>query len=96
MDQREERVRLETERFRITGTVTLSRNGYRSRISDLLNASEREFLPLTDVTLEPLNGDQPDRTVGKSIVIDVAHGAKRDLRKPGQLNLCPSSRIVEQ
>jgi len=60
VDQREERVRLETERFRITGTVTLSRNGYRSRISDLLNASEREFLPLTDVTLEPLNGDQPE------------------------------------
>ena len=60
MDQREERVRLETERFRITGTVTLSRNGYRSRISDLLNASEREFLPLKDVTLEPLDGGEAE------------------------------------
>ncbi|HEV3228005.1 MAG TPA: hypothetical protein VGY97_00925 [Solirubrobacteraceae bacterium] len=60
MDQREERIRLETERYRITGSVTLARNGYRSRISDLLNASEREFLPLTDVTVEPLAGGEPE------------------------------------
>jgi flavin-dependent dehydrogenase len=57
--QRTERVELETTRHRITGDVTLAANGFRSRISDLLNASEREFLSLTDVELIPLDGGEP-------------------------------------
>jgi hypothetical protein len=52
MSKRQERVYFETSRHRILGTLTLAREGYRSRISDLLNATERDFLPLTDVTLE--------------------------------------------
>ena len=56
--QRRERVELETMRHRITGSLTLAANGFRSRVSDLLNASEREFLALTDVTLEPLGGGE--------------------------------------
>lgn len=59
--QRLQRIQLETTRHRITGDVTLSESGFRSRISDLLNASEREFLPLTDVTLEPLDGGPASR-----------------------------------
>ena len=54
--QRKERIELETARHRITGSVTLSQNGFRSRVSDLLNASERDFIALTDVTLEPIDG----------------------------------------
>ena len=57
--QRKERIELETQRHRITGAVTLSQNGFRSRISDLLNATEREFIALTDVTLTPLDGSAP-------------------------------------
>lgn len=56
ISQRRERVRLETERHRIEGVITLARDGYRSRVSDVLNASEREFITLTDVTVEPLEG----------------------------------------
>jgi hypothetical protein len=56
MEHRQERIRLETPRHRIEGVVTLARDGYRSRVSDLLNASERAFLSLTDVSLEPLDG----------------------------------------
>ena len=56
MATRQERLRIETLRHRILGTVTLPRDGYRSRVSDFLNASEREFLPLTDVTVTPLDG----------------------------------------
>lgn len=52
MEQRRERIYLETERHRISGHVTLARDGYRSRISDVLNATEREFLPLTDAIVE--------------------------------------------
>jgi hypothetical protein len=56
MDHRRERIRLETERHRIDGFLTLARDGYRSRVSDVLNASERDFLTLTDVTVAPLAG----------------------------------------
>ena len=56
VDQRRERVRVETERLRIEGSITLARDGFRSRVSDVLNAAERDFITLTDVTLQPLEG----------------------------------------
>jgi hypothetical protein len=59
--QRQERIELETQRHRITGDVTLAANGFRSRVSDLLNATEREFISLTDVELTPLDGGEPTK-----------------------------------
>jgi hypothetical protein len=56
MDHRKERIRIETERHRIEGVLTLARDGYRSRVSDVLNASEREFITLTEVTVSPIEG----------------------------------------
>jgi hypothetical protein len=56
VDHRQERIRIETERHRIDGVITLARDGYRSRVSDVLNASERDFITLTDVTVAPLDG----------------------------------------
>jgi hypothetical protein len=56
MEHRKERIRIETERHRIEGMITLARDGYRSRVSDVLNASERDFLTLTEVTVAPLEG----------------------------------------
>jgi hypothetical protein len=56
MDHRRERIRIETERHRIIGELTLARDGYRSRVSDVLNAPERDFLTLTDVSVEPISG----------------------------------------
>jgi hypothetical protein len=56
IDHRTERIRIETERHRIEGLLTLARDGYRSRVSDVLNASERDFITLTDVTIAPLDG----------------------------------------
>jgi hypothetical protein len=55
-EHRQERIRIETERHRIEGLLTLARDGYRSRVSDVLNASERDFITLTDVTVAPLEG----------------------------------------
>lgn len=52
MEQRRERVYLETDRHRISGFITLARDGYRSRVSDVLNATEREFVPMTDCVVE--------------------------------------------
>jgi hypothetical protein len=56
MEHREERIRVETARHRIEGSITLARDGYRSRVSDVLNASERDFLTLTEVAVQPLDG----------------------------------------
>ncbi|HMD51396.1 MAG TPA: hypothetical protein VKG62_01680 [Solirubrobacteraceae bacterium] len=56
IDHRRERVRIETERHRIEGVLTLARDGFRSRVSDVLNASERDFITLTDATVAPLEG----------------------------------------
>jgi hypothetical protein len=56
VDQRLKRIIAETERYRITGFLRLPPDGYRSRLSDYLNAPERSFLPLTDVELSPLDG----------------------------------------
>jgi hypothetical protein len=61
MEHRQERIRIETARHRIEGIVTLAREGYRSRVSDVLNASERDFLTLTEVSLLPLDGGPPER-----------------------------------
>ncbi|WP_354698778.1 hypothetical protein [Paraconexibacter sp. AEG42_29] len=55
---RHERVQIETARHRIEGTLTLARDGYRSRVSDVLNATERDFVSLTDVTLIPHDAPQ--------------------------------------
>lgn len=56
LDHRTERVRIETSRHRIEGSLTLARDGYRSRVSDVLNAPERDFLTLTEATVSPLEG----------------------------------------
>jgi hypothetical protein len=60
IDHRQERIRVETERHRIEGLLVLARDGYRSRVSDVLNASERDFLTLTDVTVQPHDGGPPE------------------------------------
>ena len=56
VDQRTERIIVETDRHRITGHLLLPADGYRSRLTDYLNAAEREFLALTDVEVVSLDG----------------------------------------
>lgn len=57
VEHKDERIVLETSRYRIDGLLRLPRDGYRSRLTDFLNAAERDFIALTDVDLEPLDGD---------------------------------------
>jgi hypothetical protein len=59
MHFRRERVRIETERHEIEATLQLPHEGFRSRTTDFLNAHEREFLPLTDVVVQRLDGSRP-------------------------------------
>jgi hypothetical protein len=83
MDFRRERVRLETERHRIEGVLTLARDGYRSRVSDVLNASERDFLTLTEVTVAPLDGGpielHPYLTVARRHIVFAVAGSEAPL-----------------
>jgi hypothetical protein len=59
MRQRGQRVIMETARHRIIGNLLLPSEGYRSRMTDFLSAPDSAFLALTDVEVEPLNGDGP-------------------------------------
>ncbi len=69
MQHRSERVLLETARYRISGLLTLPRDGYRSRVSDFLNSSERDFVSLTDASIQALS-DQglPGETVRREFI----------------------------
>ena len=51
MHFRRERVRIETDRHEIEGTLQLPNEGFRSRTTDFLNAHERDFLAVTDAEL---------------------------------------------
>ena len=60
MDTRTQRVVLETEQHRITGELTLPREGYRSRISDFLNQSDLAFIPLSNALITSLDPADTD------------------------------------
>jgi hypothetical protein len=49
--RRVERAVFETDRHRVVGDVTLPQAGYQRRFSDLLNRTEFEFIPLTNVEI---------------------------------------------
>jgi hypothetical protein len=63
METRETRVLLETPRYRVIGTLRLPRDGYRSRMTDFLNSSERDFIALTEVEVHSL--DDPSVTFSR-------------------------------
>jgi hypothetical protein len=62
MHFRRERVRVETARHEIEGTLQLPNEGFRSRTTDFLNAHGEEFLALTDADVTWLDGARaPER-----------------------------------
>jgi hypothetical protein len=61
MEHRDERIVVETARYRIKGTLRLPRDGYRSRLTDYLNSSERTFIALTDVEVASLERGSVER-----------------------------------
>ena len=62
MHFRRERVRLETDRHVIEGTVQLPGDGYRSRMTDFLNSHDSDFLPVTDARLAWHADSRPPET----------------------------------
>jgi hypothetical protein len=65
-----ERAVFETDQQLIVGDVTLPPEGYQSRISDSLNRSGLEFIPLTNVEITTLSTgkviERPFVVVGKA------------------------------
>lgn len=61
MDLRKEPVVVETDRYRVTGLLTLPADGFRSRLSDHVNRDDLTFLTLEGVTLTPLDGGAEQR-----------------------------------
>ncbi|HEX6023845.1 MAG TPA: hypothetical protein VFZ00_17780 [Solirubrobacter sp.] len=62
MHYRRERVRIETARHEIEGTLQLPHEGFRSRLTDFLNGQGDDFLPLTDATVTYFDGArEPER-----------------------------------
>ena len=59
-DMRQERVVIETDRYRVEGDITLPQEGYRSRLSDYLNRRDQEFIILVNVELLSLDGSGRD------------------------------------
>jgi hypothetical protein len=55
---RRQRVRIETDRHAIEGTLQLPNEGYRSRMTDFLNAHEQDFVPVTDAHVAWLDGSR--------------------------------------
>jgi hypothetical protein len=58
MDLRQEAVIVETERYRVEGSMTLPSEGYRSRLSDHVNRRDQQFFTLQDATLTSLDGGE--------------------------------------
>jgi uncharacterized protein DUF6812 len=62
MQFRRERVRVETHRHIIEGTLQLPHEGYRSRTTDFLNAHDSDFIALIDADVQWTDGSRkPER-----------------------------------
>ena len=60
MELRQERVVVETDRYRVEATVSLPKEGYRARLSDQLNRGDHDFLTLQDARVTALDGSGRD------------------------------------
>jgi hypothetical protein len=60
VENRQERVIVETDRYRVEGKMTLPREGYRSRVSDHVNRRDQEFFTIVDAELTALDGSGRD------------------------------------
>jgi hypothetical protein len=58
MHFRRQRVRIETDRHAIEGTLQLPNEGYRSRMTDFLNAHDHDFVAVTDAAVEWLDASR--------------------------------------
>jgi hypothetical protein len=63
VDLRTEKVVVETDRHRIEGSLTLPREGFRSRLSDFVNQRDRDFFSLSNARISSLDDADEAREV---------------------------------
>jgi hypothetical protein len=66
------RVRLETERHTVEGTLQLPSEGYRSRMTDFLNSHDSDFLPITDARIT-WPGSEREPELHEYLAVSVRH-----------------------
>ena len=57
---RQEKVVVETDRYRVEGMLTLPSEGYRSRLSDYVNRRDHDFFTIVNAELKALDGSGRD------------------------------------
>jgi hypothetical protein len=57
---RQEKVVVETDRYRVEGMLTLPKEGYRSRLSDYVNRRDHDFFTIVGAELRALDGSGRD------------------------------------
>src|SRR3954463_15155139 len=77
MEWRQERVVVETERYRVEGKLTLPREGYRSRLSDHLNRRDHEFFTFVDAHMTRLDGSGAGLDGARADAGEAPHPADR-------------------
>jgi hypothetical protein len=60
LDVWRERVVLETDRYRVEGDITLSRNGSKFVLTDYLNRRDQEFVVIVNSEMNALDGSGHD------------------------------------
>lgn len=88
MPDRLQRLRLDTERHQIEGTLQLPTEGFRSRIKDFFNAHGDTFIALTDARVRPLAGGPEEHhdflaVSARHTVLVVDLGSLGDVERPG-------------
>lgn len=97
MQFRRERVRVETQRHIIEGTLQLPHEGYRSRTTDFLNAHDSDFIAMIDAEVTWADGSrEPEHQ--EFLAISVRHvilvtelGTLGVIDDPGPVPLTPGA-----
>jgi hypothetical protein len=72
MELRTEKVRIETDRYRIDGQITLPSEGFRSRLSDFVNQRDRDFFAIQDAHVVEF-GNEKDAEDVKFVMVAKQH-----------------------
>ncbi len=90
MDHRDQEIVVETDRYRISGLLRLPRDGYRSRMTDYLNSTERDFIALSDARIAPLDG-AGEVVHQRFVTVSRRHIVLATLARPDQEELAPEA-----
>jgi hypothetical protein len=65
------KVMITTDDYEIQGYLHIKVGGYQSRLSDLLNAKDTKFLPVTDVVFLGVNNPEGEPTSADTMIIRI-------------------------